>query len=238
MATNGYRRRTSTDWQTAVYNSSIAFLKARSARRAGPVSSPAGILGPPAIVRTGRISLKTKCWSPVFLPRPGYTCGLSGKLHLSACNPSVTGTMERRINDGYRDFHWSHDSEPVWPTNAYHLWLAEKGAERELRPHPDCEYISLGPPSENHQTTFCAEKAIEFIESEAQTGNPWLFSGQHLRSAPSVRCTGSISGTIHRPAGRHPVAEFRRRRAGQQTARRRGMTMCTATRRTDCRIFR
>ena len=31
----------------------------------------------------------------------GYTCGLSGKLHLSTCFPKVCHGTERRIDDGY-----------------------------------------------------------------------------------------------------------------------------------------
>jgi arylsulfatase A-like enzyme len=45
----------------------------------------------------------------------GYYCGLSGKLHLSACNPASGCTeMERRIDDGYDEFHWSHDTAALW----------------------------------------------------------------------------------------------------------------------------
>ena len=36
-----------------------------------------------------------------LLADAGYVCGLAGKLHLSACNPSVTPEMESRIDDGY-----------------------------------------------------------------------------------------------------------------------------------------
>ncbi|MBT5874916.1 MAG: sulfatase-like hydrolase/transferase [Candidatus Latescibacteria bacterium] len=111
-----------------------------------------------------------------LLADAGYTCGLAGKLHLSACNPTVTPTMERRISDGYSEFHWSHDSEPIWPTNEYHTWLQAKGASRELRPHPECEYISLGPEPQDHQTTWCAEKTIDFVEAQESSPDPWLFS--------------------------------------------------------------
>ncbi|WDR01503.1 sulfatase-like hydrolase/transferase [Devosia algicola] len=38
----------------------------------------------------------------------GYTCGLSGKFHLSACHPSVSPVFEPRVEDGYHAFHWSH----------------------------------------------------------------------------------------------------------------------------------
>jgi len=36
-----------------------------------------------------------------LMAEAGYVCGLSGKLHLSACNPSVCEEMERRIDDGH-----------------------------------------------------------------------------------------------------------------------------------------
>ena len=105
----------------------------------------------------------------------GYTCGLSGKLHLSACNPSVTPEMERRIDDGYEAFHWSHDPWDVWGDhNEYWKWLREKGADGAARPHPECDKITLGPAPENHQTTWCAEKAIDFMQRDHDS--PWLFS--------------------------------------------------------------
>jgi len=41
----------------------------------------------------------------------GYDCGLSGKLHLS----SAHGRIEKRPDDGYRAFHWSHHPKDDWP---------------------------------------------------------------------------------------------------------------------------
>lgn len=109
-----------------------------------------------------------------MLADAGYACGLSGKLHLSACNPSWCKEGERRIDDGYEAFHWSHHSGGGWDTNEYHLWLKEKGHAFERQPHPECQYINLGPPEELHQTTWCVEKAIDFMK--AKQGKPWLFS--------------------------------------------------------------
>ncbi len=112
-----------------------------------------------------------------ILAEEGYVCGLSGKLHLSPCHPSVCKTMERRIDDGYTNFHWSHHSGGGWDTsNEYWKWLGEKGAKFESRPHPGSEHIRLGPPAELHQTTWCAEKACEFMDARAEDGTPWLFS--------------------------------------------------------------
>ena len=102
----------------------------------------------------------------------GYTCGLSGKLHLSACNPSVTPEMERRIDDGYSSFHWSHDPWEAGRSQRI-LKVAERGADGAARPHPETDKITIGPSPENHQTTG-TEKAIDFIQGDHDS--PWLFS--------------------------------------------------------------
>jgi arylsulfatase A-like enzyme len=111
-----------------------------------------------------------------MLADAGYTCGLSGKLHLSACHPSACPTMERRIDDGYHVFHWSHHPSGDWPTNGYSLWLKERGETFERRPFPDSPHIQLGMPEELHQTTWCVQRAINFVESNAGFARPWLFS--------------------------------------------------------------
>jgi arylsulfatase A-like enzyme len=106
----------------------------------------------------------------------GYTTGLSGKLHISACHPSTGGHSERRIDDGYDQFFWSHDSAEIWNTNEYHQWVRRKGADGNSTESPHSPHIRTGPPAEHHQTTWCAEKAIEFIEESARFEQPWLFS--------------------------------------------------------------
>ena len=111
-----------------------------------------------------------------LLSEAGYTCGLSGKLHLSTCQPSACPTMERRINDGYDVFHWSHHPRPDWPTSEYGLWLRERGVEYETRSLQGSRHVQEGMPAEHHQTTWCAEKAISFMESGARFDRPWLFS--------------------------------------------------------------
>ena len=105
-----------------------------------------------------------------------YTCGLSGKLHLSACHPSACKTMERRIDDGYSEFHWSHHPAADWPENEYSQWLAEQGGRYRPEVREDCPYVHVGVPVEQHQTTWCAEKAIDFIRARGDSGRPWLFS--------------------------------------------------------------
>jgi arylsulfatase len=111
-----------------------------------------------------------------ILADAGYVCGLSGKLHLSVCNPSACPEMERRIDDGYTEFHWSHHPRPDWPGNEYGQWLAERGVEYTEPPREDCRWVLDGMAAEHHQTTWCAQKAIDFMEARSGGEQPWLFS--------------------------------------------------------------
>ncbi len=102
----------------------------------------------------------------------GYTCGLAGKLHLASCSDHK---VETRIDDGYSTFHWSHHPQPDWPENAYTQWLASKGKTwEELYTGPGTDYLKEGIPTEYHQTTWCAEMTIDFIQENK--GKPWMFS--------------------------------------------------------------
>jgi arylsulfatase A-like enzyme len=111
-----------------------------------------------------------------LLADAGYSCGLSGKLHISACHPSAAPITERRIDDGYAEFHWSHHPDPDWPTNEYTQWLRQKNTSFKRDTHKDSKYVERGMPASLHQTTWCAEKAIGFIETNAHFDHPWLFS--------------------------------------------------------------
>lgn len=111
-----------------------------------------------------------------LLAEAGYTCGLAGKLHLSACHRSVCKDTERRINDGYQTFHWSHHHAPSGQQNQYVNWLRAQGKELQTQPFADCAYVRLGMPEPFHQTTWCADRAIDFITAQANQENPWLFS--------------------------------------------------------------
>ena len=101
-----------------------------------------------------------------LLADSGYDCGLAGKLHLAG----AAGRIEPRGDDGYRVFHWSHDSRDQWPDgHAYSDWIRSQGEDlSELRKHPE------NIPPELHQTTWCAERAIEFMEE--QRDQPWVMS--------------------------------------------------------------
>jgi len=96
----------------------------------------------------------------------GYHCGLAGKLHLSAAHNRI----EERPDDGYCVFHWSHHPSDSWPKgHAYEDWLNSKGtgyAELERK----YGYI----PPQYHQTTWCTDRAIDFIKEKRNRA--WLFS--------------------------------------------------------------
>lgn len=96
----------------------------------------------------------------------GYTCGLIGKLHLT----SAYQRIEERADDGYSYWQYSHAPRDDWETgHDYADWVKSKGADLS-------ELIASveGVPSELHQTTWCAEKTIEFIQQNQDT--PWLAS--------------------------------------------------------------
>ena len=100
----------------------------------------------------------------------GYTCGLIGKLHLT----SAYGRIEERAEDGYSYWQYSHAPRDDWKLgHDYADWVRSKGADLG-------ELIkdSAGVPAELHQTTFCAEKAIEFIE--ANQGGSLVCQRQYL----------------------------------------------------------
>ena len=103
-----------------------------------------------------------------LLADKGYDCGLSGKFHLAGAH----GRQEPRPQeDGYRVFHWSHDPQDRYPSgHAYAAWLAGQGyALRDLREDP------ASIPPELHQTTWCTDRAIDFVSEKRRKG-PWLMS--------------------------------------------------------------
>ncbi len=120
-----------------------------------------------------------------------YVCGLAGKLHLSACNRRYTlgdgwwqlpveerlvqGT-ERRIDDGYQEFHWNHGPNAHFRSSAYNRWLQRKGATFERSARDDSDVVLRGMPSELHEVTWCAEETAAFIEAYEGYAHPWLFS--------------------------------------------------------------
>jgi len=96
----------------------------------------------------------------------GYDCGLIGKLHLS----SAYGRIEQRVDDGYRYWQYSHAPRDDWEKgHDYADWVRSKGEILgELTKSLD------GVPAELHQTTWCAEKTIDFMKENRD--GPWLAS--------------------------------------------------------------
>ncbi|NQU30645.1 MAG: sulfatase-like hydrolase/transferase [Anaerolineae bacterium] len=101
-----------------------------------------------------------------LLAEAGYDCGLIGKLHLA----SAYQRIEPRVDDGYRYWQYSHAPRDDWSKgHDYADWVRKKGYSlKELTRDPN------GLPAELHQTTWCAEKAMEFISEERE--GPWLAS--------------------------------------------------------------
>ncbi|MGY8822904.1 MAG: sulfatase family protein [Candidatus Latescibacterota bacterium] len=97
----------------------------------------------------------------------GYDCGLIGKLHLASASG---GNVEPRADDGYRYWEYSHAPRDDWAIgHGYADWVREKGKILgDLVPNTD------GVPTEYHQTTWCADKTIEFMNEKRDT--PWLAS--------------------------------------------------------------
>ncbi len=102
-----------------------------------------------------------------MLADTGYDCGLIGKLHLAG----AYGRIEPRADDGYRYWQYSHAPRDDWETgHDYADWVRQQGEILgELTKSVD------GVPAEYHQTTWCAEKTIEFIKGN-RDGAPWLAS--------------------------------------------------------------
>lgn len=108
----------------------------------------------------------------------GYNCGLAGKLHIGPCHSSVCKGTEERIDDGYSVFHWSHGSSmsDSSANNEYHVWLRSQGLTYRTLPFQESEQVQAGMPEEYHQTKWCTDRAIDFIEANIENGNPWMFS--------------------------------------------------------------
>ncbi len=96
----------------------------------------------------------------------GYDCGLIGKLHLA----SAYRRIEPRADDGYRYWQYSHAPRDDWEVgHDYADWVRSKGYILG-----ELNRDAAGVPAELHQTTWCAEKTIDFIHEERD--GPWLAS--------------------------------------------------------------
>ncbi len=123
----------------------------------------------------------------------GYDCGLVGKLHLA----TAAAGMEPRVNDGYRYVQYSHDhGGPNNYGHDYAEWVRQQGQEpesilpfpltaqatREGRRRKDVGSLRAPTAEEDnvvphlHQTFWCTEKSIEFVDKNRREDQPWLLS--------------------------------------------------------------
>lgn len=112
----------------------------------------------------------------------GYTTGLSGKLHIAPCHPSVSPSGEPRGRDGYHSFHWSHHPDfygvkSNWPLNEYNIWLHRQNQSYIRTPYHGSKYVFTGMDGEFSQSRWCAEVAVDFIGAHRDyPDQPWFFS--------------------------------------------------------------
>ncbi len=143
--------------------------------------------------QNGQNILPTEVLVTKLLADAGWICGLSGKLHLSACNrrytlgdrwweqsdeAQVVQGCEPRINDGYCDneFYWDHAPSSKYRSSAYNKWVQENDAVIETPVRDDYPDMKHGMPPHLHQTFWCADRACDFIQRHADYEQPWLFS--------------------------------------------------------------
>ena len=86
----------------------------------------------------------------------GYYCGLSGKLHLAPCGPSACPIQEKRIDDGFTEFHWAHNPSGIgnaglpesggtyWSGNEYSHWLFKRGKKYKYPDFDKMGYVKIG----------------------------------------------------------------------------------------------
>jgi len=131
---------------------------------------------------TGRYPVTTRCRQngqnipddEILMTRElrdrGYDCGLAGKLHVSS---SCTGS-ERRINDGYRMFQWSHGSTQKHGGD-WVRWLEANGQRfDDLYQRSSIPLTRHVTDRRWHQTTWCFDTALGFMQQ--QRSGPWQVS--------------------------------------------------------------
>lgn len=101
-----------------------------------------------------------------LIAESGYDCGLVGKFHLQSSGKRT----EPRLDDGFSFWKFSHAPRDDWPEgHDYADWVRAKGGDLDaLRESAD------RVPTELHQTTWCTEMALEFLDRERD--GPWLLN--------------------------------------------------------------
>jgi arylsulfatase A-like enzyme len=112
------------------------------------------------------------------LNRLGYNQGLAGKLHIRA-DYDNQASPESGYDHGYDEFNWSPCGYPAkWAGCQYQHWLRDLGVDFDVQDREDTKHVQTGMPAEHHQTTWCARRAITFMQAMAETqpNQPWSFA--------------------------------------------------------------
>ena len=104
-----------------------------------------------------------------ILDDAGYDCGLAGKFHLSTAMANLP--EKRPQNDGYRVFWYSHSPYQGGSSNDYISWFLKGGVDI-ISLKNELGYV----PAEYHQTTWCTDRAIDFVKEDRGRNYPWMFS--------------------------------------------------------------
>lgn len=134
------------------------------------------------------------------LKEAGYTCGLSGKLHVT----SAWEGEEQRVYDGYEHFYYSHD--PLQgindKSNQYINWLRAIGRYDEVIDDSNFDPgVNTGAryrediPQALHQTTWCCDRALEFMSLKHDS--PWLMSVNVFDPHPPYDAPKSWASRYH-----------------------------------------
>lgn len=125
----------------------------------------------------------------------GYTCGLSGKLHIA----SAWNGSEERTDDGYSEFHFSHSPTQTFDrNNQYVAWLQDSGkldavldsAKLDRAQRRGVKYRE-DVPAELHQTAWCTDRTIDFMQTHQH--DPWLMSVNIFDPHPPYDAPGAYA---------------------------------------------
>ena len=126
----------------------------------------------------------------------GYYCSLVGKLHLAPCGPTACPIQEKRMDDGFTEFHWAHNPSGIgnaglpesggtyWSANEYSHWLFKRGKKYQYPDFDKMGYVKIGMDEEDHFTKWCIDQAIDsiryFAEEKRQMPEfncpPWFYN--------------------------------------------------------------
>ena len=126
----------------------------------------------------------------------GYYCSLTGKLHLAPCGPTACPIHEKRIDDGFTDFHWAHNPSGIgnaglpesggtyWSGNEYSHWLFKQGKKYQSTDFDSKGYVKTGMDETCHFTKWCIDNAVDWIRYSAEEKRqmpdfpspPWFYS--------------------------------------------------------------